>query len=233
MSRFQNELALIQRDSRYYTKEELEKRNICIDTLLKYSMRYRRTSIVNEYRSVLDEKGKIWIGQTSCSSEFANKYRNIVLLNANELVCSIIKKYNCKVDAERVASATLEYILKDEGQIEKNFGDDENKVIKIINATMENFIGQEYSKDEYKIVDLHNNTIPDSEENVQKLGNKEEIGRKCLKLVIQGTKQGLELKQAIIEASKALEIKPTEALTIMKEMQAKRKKAKADSEIGE
>ena len=224
---------------------------ISIDDIIKYALCDGNVTYIESYKKVLQQKEKLWIGRIKCSKEFASKYAELILNSASRVSSVICSKYDCKNNINDMASDAMEYILLSSGQIEKNF-DGELDVKKAIESYMGRHIKYkclENIKEAKKISyddkfntskgegdslqkQLKDDRTNTEAEAIRKIG-KETLEKKCAKLVMRGIKGGLDKKQALIEASKALGIKPAEALTIMKEMQAKRKKTKADSEIGE
>ena len=232
---------ILNREKRYYTKEELEiiahEYNTDIDTIIQYVLCSGKDENVEDYKRLLEEKGKIWIGKTKCSKTFASMYEETILKGAKEKANQICSKYNCKSLISDAASEAMSFILLQGGHIEKNFSDDTSKVRSIIIGSMSVHIkymclmhikkAREYSYEvrytssrgeeksfERQLEDKKANT----EEQVLESMEPESPARRCIKLVLQNVEDGLETKEAIKKAAKTLGIKPAEAMKLLRNL---------------
>lgn len=124
------------KESRYYSKDELEevakKYNVEVDELIAHLCCKNRRKNLCEYKELLDEKGKIWIGKTKCTKKFAENHAKAILKYAHKFSKILCKDYHISTKVEDFAMQTVIYILEKRGDIEKNYGDDFEKAERII-----------------------------------------------------------------------------------------------------
>ena len=124
------------KESRYYSKDELEevakKYNVEVDELIAHLCCKNRRKNLCEYKELLDEKGKIWLGKTKCTKKFAENHAKEILKYAHKFSKILCKDYHTTTKVEDFAMQTVIYILEKRGDIEKNYGDDFEKAERII-----------------------------------------------------------------------------------------------------
>lgn len=124
------------KESRYYSKDELEevakKYDVEVDELIAHLCCKGRRKNLCEYKELLDEKGKIWLGKTKCTKKFAENHAKAILKYAHKFSKILCKDYHTTTKVEDFAMQTVIYILEKRGDIEKNYGDDFEKAERII-----------------------------------------------------------------------------------------------------
>ena len=124
------------KESRYYSKDELEevskKYNVEVDELIAHLCCKNRRKNLCEYKELLDEKGKIWLGKTKCTKKFAENHAKTIIKYAHKFSKILCKDYHTTTKVEDFAMQTVIYILEKRGDIEKNYGDDFEKAERII-----------------------------------------------------------------------------------------------------
>lgn len=117
------------KEARWYTKEEIEQicfeNNISLDKIIR-QIASNGTNIYNvNYKKVLEEKGKLWIGKSKFSDEFIKQNYNELMKWAKiELKC-VKSRYHITYNSEdedMMQNAVL-YLIENAGEIEKNFLD--------------------------------------------------------------------------------------------------------------
>lgn len=249
---------IIKREIRYYTKEEIE--NICkefdigIDILLQYLCCKGREEFVTNFRDILEKKGKVWIGQTECSREFANKYSKAFIAIANKNSKIVCKKYGFISEQQDIASDALEDMLYKWGDIEKNFGDNDNLVKKLISTRT--YLNMEYkclemlrkpreysfhrtftSKDSEEELNVFDKGIKGNSINVQEEAEMKilkEIKEKqakspeevCIDLLKEYIELGLNMEESIKRTGEALGISPEEMLETLQKYMIEQKRVR-------
>ena len=107
---------ILNKESRYYSKEELEKLSKKYDCSLDIIIQYilcggEDGEYVQIYKSLLNEKGKVWIGITKCSKEFAERYAKFMMEIADKSSAKYCNKYNCRHLYPDLASDSVVYLL--------------------------------------------------------------------------------------------------------------------------
>ena len=126
-------LSEIMEKERYYTKDEIEQicktNNISLQDFWDYILGKALYFGHEEYKKLLNSKGKIWIGDKSkLSNEFVNRNLNQIREIAREVSNYIYYKYNCKkrkLEKDDLEQETLILIIETCGDLEKNFDNDE------------------------------------------------------------------------------------------------------------
>ena len=122
-------LAEVLEKERYYTKEEIEQicetNNISLQDFFDYVLGKATYFGREEYKKVLDSKGKLWIGtQTRLSNEFTNKNLYEILRIAEIASKQIYYKYYYSIrnlEPEDLEQEAVTMILETCGDLEKNF----------------------------------------------------------------------------------------------------------------
>lgn len=121
--------SILLKDSRWYTKEELEQ--ICMQNAISMDKIIRQvisngTNIYNEYyKRVLEEKGKLWIGRTSISEQFLEENMDTIMKLAKTALYSVKWRYGISQNSEDedLIQDSIIWIVQNAGEIEKNFID--------------------------------------------------------------------------------------------------------------
>ncbi len=118
---------------KYYTKDEIEQicktNNISLQDFFDYILGKAVYFGYDEYKKLLNSKGKIWIGDKGkLSNEFVNRNLNQIREVARKISNYIYYKYNCKkrkLEKDDLEQEALILIIQTCGDLEKNFDDDE------------------------------------------------------------------------------------------------------------
>ena len=120
------------KEARWYTKEEIE--HICIENDVSLDKLIRQvvsngTNRYNEnYKRVLEEKGKLWIGKTGLSNEFVEKNYRKIMEKAKFALRSVKHRFGITdtIDDEDMIQDAVLWLIESAGEAEKNFIDDSN-----------------------------------------------------------------------------------------------------------
>ena len=250
----------------YYTEDELEtlvkKYNISIEEIIQYILcRGYNEEYTQAHINILKRKGKIWIGKTECSKEFADKCAQCILRNAEKFSKMYSNRYNCKYLQMDLASDSIMYILQNCGDIEKNLGDNIEISKKIIILRIRiyikyNCINQLKPRKEksfYGVVrDPKNNMneinvfdrgIKDESQDIeskvmekmldqQDISKEESIGGKYAKLLMKNINKGLTLDQALRKMENDMGLSQEDILKELRKYMIETKKVK-ETEKGE
>ena len=126
-------LSEIMEKERYYTKDEIEQicktNNISLQDFFDYILGKALYFGYDEYKKLLNSKGKIWIGdKNKLSNEFINRNLNQIREIARKVSNYIYYKYNCKkrkLEKDDLEQEALILIIETCGDLEKNFDADE------------------------------------------------------------------------------------------------------------
>ncbi len=246
----------LKRESRYYSIEELE------DMCEKYSLTIEDIigefcngeKFLDDYREVLKNKGKIWIGKTKCSKKFAELHSQMILRSTKKFAGLLCLKYYCKSEVQDIASKSIVYVLDKCGDVDKNFVDDEKSAEKIIKARIYYFIkyeclkslgqpkvGSFYGTFTYKGNEEERNVfdrgIKDDSQNVQdELEEKElkQIKKRqetnpeetYIELLMRNIESGLNREEALLKTAKVLGITPQEMLKLLQKYMIEQKRVR-------
>ena len=121
--------SLLFKESRWYSKEELEEicsqNRISLDKLIR-NIASNGTSLYNEdYMRALSEKGTLWIGKARMSNEFIEENFNLIMKKARIALRSAKRRYgiNDNIEDEDMIQNAILYLIENAGDIEKNFID--------------------------------------------------------------------------------------------------------------
>lgn len=117
------------RENRWYSKEEIEQ--ICKENGISLNKIIRTiasngTSLYNEdYKRVLNEKGKLWIGKVRMSNDFIEKNFKLIMKKAKIALRSAQNRYSitCNSEYEDMMQNAILWLMENAGNIERNFGD--------------------------------------------------------------------------------------------------------------
>lgn len=212
-----------------------------------------------QYIELLKSKGKIWIGRIKCSSRFAELYSETILKYAQKISRSKCKRYGCKNLQEEFASQSTVYVLEQCGDIERNFGEDEEIARKSVFLRMSTFIKYRclentkpkeigfdrkfiYKGSEEEI-NVFDKGIEDKSQNIQDEVEERilnEIKKKlklnpeeaCIELLKINVEAGLTREEALAKTGKMLEMSPEEMLKSMQKYMIEQKRVRKTS-LGE
>lgn len=134
-------------ESRFYSKEEInkliEQQEITLNEFISFAFDIKSTSeMIEEYKKVLEGKGKLYIGKTIINKEFMNK-------NAEQMLDTVrmqSKVYGAKYGMlrlhEDIASDVILLIMEKYGEIAYNF--EEEKALEILQKLSNKAIKYEY-----------------------------------------------------------------------------------------
>lgn len=134
-------------ESRFYSKEEInkliEQQDITLNEFISFAFDIKSTSeMIEEYKKVLEGKGKLYIGKTIINKEFMNK-------NAGKMLDTVrmqSKVYGAKYGMirfhEDIASDVILLIMEKYGEIAYNF--EEEKALEILQKLSNKAIKYEY-----------------------------------------------------------------------------------------
>ena len=117
------------KDIRWYTKEEIKQ--ICLENGISLDKVIRQiasngTNLYNEnYKRVLDERGRLWIGKTRLSNEYVERNFKMIMKKAKIALKSVKGLYNVSYNSEdedMIQNAVL-WLIETAGEAEKNFID--------------------------------------------------------------------------------------------------------------
>lgn len=231
---------ILEKETRYYSKEEIEeigkKYGINTNTMIKYIICAGDEEGAENHEKILEEKGKIWIGDTECSKGFASIHSKTIIQKAAKTSKDLCLKYRCKHMEQDIAGDAIVYVLQKCGDIDKNFYDKEEAAEELIKARMYMFIKYRcltnlgkpkqyyfYGKYSYKGDKNERNVfdrgIEDKTENVQNEVEEkilEEIKRKkeknpeeaCIELLKMHIESGLDKEEAITRTGQVLGVNP-------------------------
>jgi len=147
--------SILLKESRWYTKEELEQicreNSVSIDKLIRQVLSNGTNRYNEDYKRVLEEKGMLWIGRTKLSEEFLEHNINKIMSLARGALGSVKSRYDIKYNSEDedfIQNAII-WLSENAGEIEQNFGDYqsimEKKIFNTIrkNITIETFMRYE------------------------------------------------------------------------------------------
>ena len=127
-----NQIKHLIRDSRYYTKEELEILCSKCEIELPIIFNIAKVEDGNINIEILNRNGQIWIGDVACTKNFAKEYSEYMIKIAIQVGSILCAKYNCQTAKDDFVSDSILYIIENGGAIEKNFGADRELVKKVI-----------------------------------------------------------------------------------------------------
>lgn len=143
-----NRIKYLTFESRYYTKHEIEilanKFQITIKDLVIGLYNLKQEKQIFNILNLLDTKGKIWYGDVKCSNNFIEKYAKYIITLANKISEYYSRKFNFNDVKEDCISDSILFIYEKCGEIEKNFGENEILVKKIISYKLLKFIKFKY-----------------------------------------------------------------------------------------
>ena len=116
-------------ERRWYSKEEIEQ--ICKENGISLNKVIRNiasngTSLYNEdYKRVLNEKGKLWIGKARMSNEFIENNLKLIMKKAKIALKSAKNRYaiNYNSEDDDMMQNAMLWLMENAGDIEKNFCD--------------------------------------------------------------------------------------------------------------
>lgn len=116
-------------ESRWYSKEEIEQiceeNGISLDKVIR-NIASNGTSLYNEdYKRVLNEKGKLWIGKVRMSNEFIENNLKLIMRKAKIALKSAKNRYaiNYNSEDDDMMQNAMLWLMENAGDIEKNFCD--------------------------------------------------------------------------------------------------------------
>lgn len=115
-------------ESRWYTEEELERlcnvNSVTIDRIISQIASNGTREYNEEYKRVLYENGRIWIGETPVSEKFLEEnYKNIIR-SANKALASVKRRFQIgNSDDEDLIQEAVFWFAQNRGDVEKNFID--------------------------------------------------------------------------------------------------------------
>ncbi len=222
--------------SRYYAKEEINKiceiNNITIDEFIKYIIINFKAKNLLEltqvYKETLEVKGRIWIGRTELSKEYTNKnieklyeIAKIILYKHRK-----IYKYN-KSNEEDYIQELVIYAIQICGDIEKNFGEEEEKFNRAIYNRMKYHLINLLIRDNkletrtkgltkrYSKNDEEYEYLSDESEKVDEKVEDMEIGERCIERLKELVKEGTGKKEALAIVAEEFKLSKQELITIM------------------
>ena len=242
---------IIGKESRYYSKEELEKLSkeygLSINDIIKHLFcAGKQSEYLEEYKKIIEGKGKIWIGDTKCSKSFAEKHSEIIIKEAEKNSVTKSSRYGCRHLKSDLASDAIAYVLQNCGEIGKNFNENDIIARNLIKVKIKTYIKYKCigsfakpkensfnvkfrnNKGEEKEVDRLARGIEDKKENLQNyveekllkdsngVETKENEGKIYAKLLMKNMEQGLTLEQALEIVEKNIKVPKKEILETLK-----------------
>lgn len=224
------------KETRYYTKEEIEEmceiNNITIEEFIEYIVLdfYVRNieEAKYEYQECILQKDRLWIGKTNLSNEFAEQNIEKIYEIARIVVNTYYKRYGIlSVYKEDYVQYMIIYILKTCGDIEKNFGDNEKLINRMIYGKMKWYLlrkvieenklkkreiglTKRYSKSEKEYEYLTYEEI-DVEQEVEDF----ELGETCIERLKELVEEGYNKKKALEIIAEELGLSKQELIEIM------------------
>lgn len=248
---------LISKEPRYYSKDELEdiakRYNLDLDSVLIEICFNGKNVYLKQYKEILEEKGKLYIGEIGLSKKFSSKYSKNILETADiasRIHCSY---YGCLHMREDIASESLVYVLKKCGDIEKNFtGRDEDikkllyirissyikyRAIKEINKPREFsfhriFISRKNEVKEFNFFDIGIEDKTEKVENdvlekiIREESKEENIEERWINMLLKNIELGMTQEEALKFVSKELDISEEKLLLNLQKYMMETKKAK-------
>ena len=113
---------------------------IDLDKIILYLCCNENEKHLEDVLRTLKRNEKLWIRKTKCTKEFAERYSKQMLNSARKISIKLCKRYGYKDRVQDIASDALVYVLEKCGDIEKNYGDNEELSIKFIGGRIYNYI---------------------------------------------------------------------------------------------
>ena len=235
-----NRIKYLTFESRYYTKHEIEnlanKFQITIKDLVIGLYNLKHEEQIFNILNLLDTKGKIWYGDVKCSNNFIEKYAKYIITLANKICSYYSRKFNFNDVKEDCVSDSILFIYEKCGEIEKNFGENEMLVKKIISYKLLKFIKFKYlNRSTKKVITIstltnnssNNSGIKDDTVNIEqeleetvvieelnKLGALED---KCVYLLSKYLEKGYTKEEAFAMIEKLIGIDKLNLIEMMKQ----------------
>lgn len=242
---------ILGKEARYYSEEELEalsqKFDFSIDKIIQHVFcAGQESEYLEEYKKVIREKKKIWIGDTGCSKSFAEKQAKFIIKEAEKNSKTKSSRYNCRHLQVDLASDAITYILQKCGEIGKNFEENDKIAKKLIRVKIITYIKYKCiemsskqkeisfhmklrnNKNEIDITDVLNKGIEDKSQNIQdeveekvlseKEANvvEENTAQTYAEILMQNINQGLDLQESLKLMENKLELPKEEILKALK-----------------
>ena len=113
---------------------------IDLDKIILYVYCNENEKNLGDDIKVLEENGKLWLGETKCTKKFAGTYAKQIMEITNEISIKLCSRYGCKDRVQDIASDALVYVLEKCGDIEKNYSDNKELIIGIMRGRIYHYI---------------------------------------------------------------------------------------------
>lgn len=119
-------------ESRWYTKEEIEKicldNNVSLDKLIRQVASNGTNQYNENYKRALEQKGKLWIGKTRLSNEFVEKNYRKIMEKAKFALRSVKHRFGITdtIDDDDMIQDAVLWLIESAGEAEKNFKEEPN-----------------------------------------------------------------------------------------------------------
>lgn len=196
-------------------------------------------------KKLIEEKQGIWYGESkiSCSTEFTKKYDSKIMKIAKDIAKGLCIKYGLKgLDEDYAAEATL-YIIEKCGDLEANYGEDEENVLTRIKQRtrlaikgkiiIDNFIVRKTSITKYYCDSEDDLEIPDTktdveEETLRRLEENDKIDKedieKVITKILKKIESGYDVDDVLEEEALRLECNKNELVLKVQEYYMRIKK---------
>ena len=250
------------KDSRIYDLTEIndicKKNNISLDLFLSIVTNSTNNDLIQEYKEVLFQKKKIYIGDRSIDTIYIEKYGQELIEYTNKVSMLYSKQYRANEYIDDVASDTIFHIIENTGAFFENFS--EEIAIKKIKQYIRKAIEYRYKKyfkmrrklikDEEKnsgskdrrkenlardesrnrkMIDRNANTENMAIKRVLENSEMDGLFEKCIKLLEYYYEQGFSNTEAINKVAEDLNLEKEKMLNFLKEALILKNKIKQTS----
>lgn len=221
-------------ENRLYTKAEIKnicsKKEITIEQFIIYVLQKSRSQSTTEYKEALNMNNGIWIGNSNMSNSFITKNYYELQNEIKVITQCIVKRYNMHYYKGDLISMAISYSFEKCGDLEKNFGYNEDILKKLLYKRLNRYIkGQcvieklkntKVLYEDYVLTKKNNINIQNKLNN--QLDNYENKEEKQLKKIIFNEvysyyKSGYESSQIIKIIEKKFEISQSDLLNLLEE----------------
>lgn len=137
-------------EERYYSKDEIQelckKYKIGIKQFIIYVIQNQKFYNTKKYIDVLDTEGRLWLKRCKMSNEFVEKNYEKLKKKMEMLAIKKCLTYEIDYDTEEMVSKAIEYMYTNCGDIERNFGKDEDMLNRMLYTRVRLYIRAECVK---------------------------------------------------------------------------------------
>ena len=137
-------------EERYYSKDEIQelckKYKIGIKQFIIYVIQNQKFYNTKKYIDVLDTEGRLWLKRCKMSNEFVEKNYEKLKKKMEMLAIKKCLTYEIDYDIDEMVSRAIEYMYTNCGDIERNFGKDEDMLNRMLYTRVRLYIRAECVK---------------------------------------------------------------------------------------